>query len=95
MTFDAALAANASIIQLVTWNDYGEGTIIEPTAETGYQALEIVQQSARRWTTRASITRPTICACRSGSTSCARPTPGTTRPTSSSTLLSRPSSAAT
>ena len=44
MTFDAALAANASLIQLVTWNDYGEGTIIEPTEETGYQALEIVQQ---------------------------------------------------
>jgi len=43
-TFDAALQNNASIIQLVTWNDYGEGTIIEPTEETGYQYLEIVQQ---------------------------------------------------
>ncbi|MBN1964016.1 MAG: hypothetical protein JW910_05185 [Anaerolineae bacterium] len=43
-TFDAALAANADIVQIVTWNDYGEGTIIEPTEETGYQYLEIVQQ---------------------------------------------------
>ena len=44
LTFDKALENNASIIQLVTWNDYGEGTMIEPTEETGYQSLEIVQQ---------------------------------------------------
>jgi hypothetical protein len=43
-TMDAALNAGASLIQLVTWNDYGEGTIIEPTEETGYQYLEIVQE---------------------------------------------------
>lgn len=33
------------MIQLVTtWNDYGEGTNIESTEETGYQYLEIIQQ---------------------------------------------------
>jgi len=42
-----ALDANAGIIQLVTWNDYGEGTIIEPTEETGYQYLEIMQETRR------------------------------------------------
>jgi hypothetical protein len=34
-------------IQLVTWNDYGEGTMIEPTREFGYTFLEIVQQARR------------------------------------------------
>lgn len=36
------------VIQLVTWNDYGEGTIIEPTHEFGYTFLEIIQQARRK-----------------------------------------------
>jgi len=36
------------LIQLVTWNDYGEGTMIEPTYEFGYTFLEIVQQAKRQ-----------------------------------------------
>ncbi|MEI8036788.1 MAG: hypothetical protein WCJ14_00210 [Verrucomicrobiota bacterium] len=35
------------IIQLVTWNDYGEGTMIEPTHEFGYRFLETIQQARR------------------------------------------------
>lgn len=35
--------AGAKYVQLITWNDYGEGTIIEPTEEYGYSLLEIVQ----------------------------------------------------
>lgn len=46
-TLDLALAADPQMIQLVTWNDYGEGTIIEPTQEFGYQYLEIVQNTRR------------------------------------------------
>lgn len=42
-TLSKALNANAGIIQLATWNDYGEGTTIEPTEEYGYQYLEIIQ----------------------------------------------------
>ena len=42
-TLQQALSQNPDVIQLVTWNDYGEGTTIEPTAEYGYQYLEIVQ----------------------------------------------------
>ena len=34
-------------IQLVTWNDYGEGTMFEPTHEHGYRSLEIVQEARR------------------------------------------------
>ncbi len=44
-TLDMALTQNSDIVQLVTWNDYGEGTTIEPTAEYGYQYLEIIQQA--------------------------------------------------
>jgi hypothetical protein len=32
-----------NMVQIVTWNDYGEGTIIEPTIERGYNELEYVQ----------------------------------------------------
>ncbi len=40
-----ALAAKADIdaLQLVTWNDFGEGTMIEPTREFGFALLEQVQ----------------------------------------------------
>jgi hypothetical protein len=46
-TLRQALSRNPDVIQLVTWNDYGEGTIIEPTREFGYQYLEIVQNLRR------------------------------------------------
>lgn len=46
-TLDVALTNDARIVQLVTWNDYGEGTIIEPTEEFGTQYLEIVQETRR------------------------------------------------
>jgi hypothetical protein len=35
------------VIQLVTWNDYGEGTMIEPTHQFGYRFLEIIQEARR------------------------------------------------
>jgi hypothetical protein len=31
-------------IQLVTWNDFSEGTIIEPTVEFGFQSLDTIQK---------------------------------------------------
>ena len=39
---------SASLIQIVTWNDYGEGTIIEPTAEFGYRYLEAIQSYRKK-----------------------------------------------
>jgi hypothetical protein len=42
-TLNAAISHHPDVIQIVTWNDYGEGTMIEPTAEYGYQYLEILQ----------------------------------------------------
>lgn len=44
-TLDLALAqAGINYIQLATWNDYGEGTMIEPTREFGYDFLTTLQQ---------------------------------------------------
>lgn len=46
-TLQMALESNPDVIQLVTWNDYGEGTNIEPTEEYGYRYLEIIQETRR------------------------------------------------
>lgn len=44
-TLDLALAqSNINYLQLVTWNDYGEGTNLEPTVEHGYGFLTTLQQ---------------------------------------------------
>ncbi|WP_428386135.1 glycoside hydrolase family 71/99-like protein [Mucisphaera sp.] len=45
---DVAMQGDWPIVQLVTWNDYGEGTMIEPTHEFGYLFLEIIQQARRQ-----------------------------------------------
>ena len=47
-TLQMALEQNPEVIQLITWNDYGEGTMIEPTEEYGYAYLEIVQETRRQ-----------------------------------------------
>ncbi|SFD88602.1 hypothetical protein SAMN05518672_103698 [Chitinophaga sp. CF118] len=41
---DKAINSAVNIIQFATWNDYGEGTIIEPTQEYGYSFLTLMQQ---------------------------------------------------
>jgi hypothetical protein len=46
-TFGRALTNSSSVVQLVTWNDFGEGTIIEPTSQYGYRDLGIVQDLRR------------------------------------------------
>lgn len=42
-TLAKATNSNAKYIQLVTWNDFGEGTVIEPTQEDQYMFLETIQ----------------------------------------------------
>lgn len=44
-TLDRALASALSLVQLVTWNDYGEGTSIEPTREYGFAFLTALQSA--------------------------------------------------
>ena len=43
-TLDLAIQANVPYIQIATWNDYGEGTMVEPTREFGNGFLNILQQ---------------------------------------------------
>ncbi len=43
-TLAQAKASGLPYIQLETWNDFGEGTMIEPTVEFGYSFLEAIQQ---------------------------------------------------
>jgi hypothetical protein len=54
VTMQMALDRDPDVIQLITWNDYGESTSIEPTEEFGYQYLEMVQE-ARRATDKAGF----------------------------------------
>jgi hypothetical protein len=49
LTFKAAIDSWPDIIQIATWNDYGEGTIIEPTIERGYRELEYLQDKRKEW----------------------------------------------
>lgn len=50
-TFDTTLTrawnSGAPIVQIATWNDWGEGTMIEPSAEFGYRDLETTQRLRR------------------------------------------------
>lgn len=48
-TLEKALQSSASIIQLATWNDWGEGTMIEPSVEFGYRDLEATQRLRRKY----------------------------------------------
>ena len=50
--FDRALNSKAPIVQIATWNDWGEGTSIEPSHEFGYRDLEVVQAARRRLDSR-------------------------------------------
>ena len=42
-TLRKAVNSNARIIQIATWNDWGEGTQIEPSVEFGFRDLEHLQ----------------------------------------------------
>ncbi len=46
-TFALAQKSKSQIMQIATWNDYGEGTVIEPTKAAGYRYLEHVQRHAK------------------------------------------------
>lgn len=55
-TLDLALSKPAiNYVQLNTWNDYGEGTIIEPTKEFGYGFLTSLQQKLGITLTQADL----------------------------------------
>jgi len=43
---------NGALMQIATWNDWGEGTQIEPSHEAGYRDLEMIQRVRRERSTR-------------------------------------------
>ena len=49
MTLERALKSGLPLIQISTWNDWGEGTVIEPSVEFGYRDLEVVQRLRRQF----------------------------------------------
>lgn len=53
-----ALASGARFVQIATWNDWGEGTGIEPTEEFGYRDLETTQRLRKSRFTPADLTLP-------------------------------------
>jgi len=48
-TLTKALQSNAPVIQIATWNDWGEGTMIEPSVEYGYRDLETTQKLVKKY----------------------------------------------
>jgi hypothetical protein len=54
-TLELANASKAAVIQLATWNDYGEGTVIEPTKLDGYSRLETVSRFCGSRCSRADL----------------------------------------
>ena len=48
-TLGRAMTNNSALIQIVTWNDFGEGTVVEPTKQFGYRDLGIIQDLRRQY----------------------------------------------
>jgi hypothetical protein len=46
-SFSLAVASGTPFIQLASWNDWGEGTQIEPSEEFGYRDLDLLQERRR------------------------------------------------
>jgi hypothetical protein len=42
-SLDLALKGGSGLVQIATWNDYGEGTAIEPGRRYGYRYLDALQ----------------------------------------------------
>jgi hypothetical protein len=48
-TLGRGMTNSSGIVQVVTWNDFGEGTMVEPTKEYGYRDLGIIQEMHRKY----------------------------------------------
>ena len=40
---------SSTFVQVVTWNDFGEGSMVEPSREYGYRDLGIIQDVRRQY----------------------------------------------
>ena len=59
-TFERAWNSKSQFIQIATWNDYGEGTAIEPTKSFKYQYLEEVQKYTQTCFSQNDLQLPVI-----------------------------------
>ena len=57
-TLDRAMQSGSKLIQIATWNDYGEGTGIEPTLNQGYRYLDRLQGVLRPGQAAADLRLP-------------------------------------
>jgi hypothetical protein len=48
-TLAGAMTDASTYIQIVTWNDFGEGTVVEPTLQYGYRDLGVIQNFRRQY----------------------------------------------
>ena len=48
-TLSRGMTNSSAIIQVATWNEFGEGTMVEPTQEYGYRDLGIIQDFRRQY----------------------------------------------
>jgi hypothetical protein len=48
-TLSRAITNTSAIAQIITWNDFGEGTVVEPTREYGYRDLGLLQDFRREY----------------------------------------------
>ena len=59
-TLELAWKSNSQLIQIATWNDYGEVTVIEPTRAFKYQYLEEVQKYTQTCFSQNDLQLPVI-----------------------------------
>lgn len=48
-SWERALSNDVQLLQIATWNDFGEGATIEPADEYGFKYLELTEQYAARF----------------------------------------------
>ena len=48
-TLSRGMTNSSAIVQIVTWNDFGEGSMVEPTEEYGFRDLGIIQDFRRQY----------------------------------------------
>ncbi len=48
-TLGHSMTNHSAIVQIVTWNDFGEGSMVEPTQEYGFRDLGILQDFRRQY----------------------------------------------
>jgi hypothetical protein len=57
-TLERALRSGAPFVQIATWNDWGEGTVIEPSLEFGDRDLKTIQQLRRQFVDKTLAATP-------------------------------------